>query len=973
MSTFNQMFPATLLFVPMALAAQSTPRPIASHSMLVHPDSVTVAYSQFLWPKIGGVATVPYIIDSGSDSNATPKIQSAISTFNADFPGLIQWVLWSPAQAPTLGPNYVDINLSAGNLNGQCEADEGYEAKAGQSMGGSTSCTVGTILHEMGHVIGLWHEQTRSDRDTYVEVSFANVIKGSWGNFLIATDDEQFLSAFDYASVMQYIPFAFSRNGGPVIESVPAGMPLSGYEGVPAVAGAIGVPSMPTFDYSAGDKETIERLYGAPPTQITVTSNPVGLSVIVDGTPTTTPQNFSWALYTTHTLDVSPNVQTLSGAILNSVKPGVTAANFYYTYGRWSDSTAQTHSITVTPGNGSLTFPNTKPQVATYSANFIQLVPYTATISPANSGQVTASPAPQTYPGSALEFYVARQQVTLTATPNSGWNFYEFNNAPYWLPGGLGANPKTFYVPDTGNPVNTTVEFSNTPVYTVDVQPNSFSSNIGVQVDQGFAFVPKNFSSSYDTSWTPTSSHTLSIASAQKPYDFNTRFNFVSWSDGGAITHNISLPAAATQYTASVTPQYVPSTFVNFPPCGGTTTLSPASPSGDGFYPTGQHLTFTATPDMGWLFAGWSYDLSGITNPHVLVANDETLAVGIFNTVNTPLTLTALKPNTAVAGRAGFTLTLTGTGFTPNTLVSVNGQFPAVTFSSATKITVPVSAADVASLGAFPVYAENFPTGSNGCAVFANQTFLVTGPGAPAAEPTFSPPGGTYTAAQMVSILDAIPGATIHYTTDGSTPTSTSAVYSTPITVGATEQLKANAVATGHLQSATAAASYTIKAKAATPTFSPPAGAYKSPQSVMIADATPGAAIYYTTNDTTPTTASTPYSGAIAVSASETLKALAVATGFSNSAVASGAFNIAAAPPTFSPPAGTYAGSVSVMLSDTTSGASFFYTTDGSSPSTSSTPYAGSISITSTEKLKAIAVAPGHTQSTATVGAYTIK
>ena len=141
-------------------------------------------------------------------------------------------------------------------------------------MQGSATCTVGTILHEMGHIIGLWHEFQRPDRDSYVTVNYNNAIKGSWGNFEILTQNAQILGLYDYASVMQYPPYSFSRNGGPVIETIPAGIPLSNVEGVPVPAKA---------DYSAGDKEAIERLYGAPPTQVTVTSNPVGLSVLVDG------------------------------------------------------------------------------------------------------------------------------------------------------------------------------------------------------------------------------------------------------------------------------------------------------------------------------------------------------------------------------------------------------------------------------------------------------------------------------------------------------------------------------------------------------------------------------------------------------------------------------------------------------------------------------------------------------------------
>ncbi|HEY1255280.1 MAG TPA: chitobiase/beta-hexosaminidase C-terminal domain-containing protein [Terracidiphilus sp.] len=78
----------------------------------------------------------------------------------------------------------------------------------------------------------------------------------------------------------------------------------------------------------------------------------------------------------------------------------------------------------------------------------------------------------------------------------------------------------------------------------------------------------------------------------------------------------------------------------------------------------------------------------------------------------------------------------------------------------------------------------------------------------------------------------------------------------------------------------------------AQPSFSPVAGRFLTTQMVKIADATPGAAIYYTTNGKTPTTSSTLYKGAIMVSATETLQAIAVASGYSNSTVAEAAYTI---------------------------------------------------------------------------------
>jgi N-acetylneuraminic acid mutarotase len=79
---------------------------------------------------------------------------------------------------------------------------------------------------------------------------------------------------------------------------------------------------------------------------------------------------------------------------------------------------------------------------------------------------------------------------------------------------------------------------------------------------------------------------------------------------------------------------------------------------------------------------------------------------------------------------------------------------------------------------------------------------------------------------------------------------------------------------------------------AATPVISPESGTYTSAQTITISDATANAAIYYTTDGTTPTTASTEYTTAITVSATETIEAIAVAPGFSNSAVASATYTI---------------------------------------------------------------------------------
>jgi hypothetical protein len=646
-----------------------------------HSDSLGVAYASYLWPQVDGVASIPYTI--APSSGDLTNLNAAITAFNAAFLGLIQLVPY------TNQTDYVNFYFDPSNTSGSCEAFEGRVGKE-QTVGGSGTCTMATILHEMGHTVGVWHEQSRPDRDTYVNVNYGAVIKASRSFFDQFLDNDQELTLYDYASVMEYPAFSFSRNGEPCIESLPAGIPLSNPSG-----------------YSAGDIDGIDRLYGLIPTEVTVTSNPPGLQVIVDGNTVTTPQTYAWALKSTHTLNVQSTPQTLSG--------------ISYIYGRWNDSTVQSHTITVTPGNNMVTQPATSPAVTVYSANFIQLVPYVNAISPAGTGTVTPSPAPLTYTGLSGEYYIIRQLVTLTAAPNGGQNFDDYINSPYYLPGGIGANPKTFYVMDDGSSINLTTYFTSGPVYTVTTNP--VESNVGVIVDGSFWYAPVNFAQQLFSSWTPSSSHSLNIDSPVYPWDSNTYFDFSSWSDAGAQNHTITAPSGSATYTANITPNYYVADYPLEGSCAGTINVTPPSTE-NGYYQSGSQISFSETPATGLIFTGWLYDLSGTTSPQNLTVDDEALVAADYNVNSTPLAIGSISPPNATAGGAGFTLTINGAGFTTNTYVYINTYYRAIaTFVSSTQVTIPLLASDIATPGAFQVAVGNF--NSSGCGPYVPTTFYV--------------------------------------------------------------------------------------------------------------------------------------------------------------------------------------------------------------------------------------------------------
>lgn len=165
-------------------------------------------------------------------------------------------------------------------------------------------------------------------------------------------------------------------------------------------------------------------------------------------------------------------------------------------------------------------------------------------------------------------------------------------------------------------------------------------------------------------------------------------------------------------------------------------------------------------------------------------------------------------------------------------------------------------------------------------------------------------------------------------------------------------------------------------AKAVAPvTSSLASGTYSSSKSVALKTATTGATIYFTTNGSTPTTKSKKYTNPVTISVTTTLKAIAVKKGLANSPVVTFSYKIDSRiieNVTSSVASGTYTSSRSVVLQTLATGATIYYTTDSSNPTTISKKYTKAIVVSSTTVVKAIAV-KGAFASKISTFSYTIK
>ncbi|NQZ27168.1 MAG: fibronectin type III domain-containing protein [Colwellia sp.] len=189
---------------------------VVDNSQQVYQSDVN-ANAAIIYPNSGAVwpnGVVPYVMSSSLSSSARNALYYAIDHWNNSGTG-IQLV------ARTNEGSYINM-INAGGCYSMIGRQGGV-----QNLGLAANCGNGAAVHEIGHAVGFYHEQSRNDRDNYLTINWSNISSSMQYNFQKMGSGGMDHGSYDYYSIMHYFSTAFSINGYPTMVPTDSSINLS--------------------------------------------------------------------------------------------------------------------------------------------------------------------------------------------------------------------------------------------------------------------------------------------------------------------------------------------------------------------------------------------------------------------------------------------------------------------------------------------------------------------------------------------------------------------------------------------------------------------------------------------------------------------------------------------------------------------------------------------------------------------------